>query len=58
MEQFNELEAIINAAREDAVKFFVKSNKAAGKRLRKSMQELKVAAQKIRINVSETNKSE
>jgi hypothetical protein len=50
MEQFNELSKILDAAKEDAVKCFVKGNQAAGKRLRKSMQQLKVAAQRVRID--------
>lgn len=56
MEQLNQLEKILEGCKEDAVKFFVKGNKAAGRRLRKSMQDLKVESQRIRIEIAQSNK--
>lgn len=57
MEQLDQLQEIIDAAREDADKFFSKGNKAAGTRLRKHMQNIKAIAQDVRSVVSEANKA-
>ena len=57
MENFNKLKKLISSLEVDATKFYEKNNKAAGARLRKGMQELKVASQKIRIEVSDINKN-
>ena len=57
MEQLDQLQEIIDAAREDADKFFNKGNKAAGTRLRKHMQNVKSIAQDVRAVVSEANKA-
>ena len=56
MEIFEQLAAVVEAAREDADKFYNKGTKAAGTRLRKAMQELKKLAQDLRLDVSEKNK--
>ena len=42
----------VTEAQEDAEKFFEKGNRAAGTRLRKVMQEVKVLAQTVRKEVS------
>lgn len=53
MEQIAKLKELIASAEADAEKFFNKGNAAAGTRLRKAMQELKVAAQKVRTEVTQ-----
>ncbi|WP_026135413.1 hypothetical protein [Nafulsella turpanensis] len=53
MELFNELEQLVANARKDAEAFYSKGNKAAGTRLRKSMQEAKNKAHDIRKEVTE-----
>lgn len=52
MEKIGKLKELIAAAEADADKFFNKGNSAAGTRLRKTMQDMKVIAQEIRLNVS------
>ena len=49
---FEQLKGIVETAQEDSEKFYTKGNKAAGTRLRKAMQEIKVVAQNIRKDVS------
>ncbi|WPU97821.1 histone H1 [Mucilaginibacter sp. cycad4] len=53
MEKFEKVKALIESAGADAEKFYNKGNAAAGTRLRKAMQDLKVAAQDIRAEVTE-----
>jgi hypothetical protein len=52
MEAFEKLKALVAAAEEDVVKID-KGNKAAGTRVRKAMQEIKAAAQEVRVKVLE-----
>jgi len=56
MEKFNELKTLVVSLEEDATKFYLKDNKAAGVRLRKGLQEIKSIAQALRLDVSEKNK--
>lgn len=56
MENFNDLKTLISSLEDDAIKFYEKDNKAAGVRLRKGLQEIKTAAQALRIEVSNKNK--
>jgi hypothetical protein len=56
MEKFNELKELINSIEEDAVKFYEKDNKAAGVRLRKGLQAVRVMSQDLRLGVSSKNK--
>jgi hypothetical protein len=56
MENFNELKQTLLALEEDATKFYEKSNKAAGVRLRKGLQDIKALSQSIRQDVSSKNK--
>lgn len=56
MENFNKLKDLVLGAESDADKFFNRGNKSAGTRLRKAMQEVKKAAQEVRIDVSEKKK--
>ena len=53
MEHFEKLKNIVDAVQEDFDKFYNKNNKAAGTRIRKAMQDLKVAAQEIRKDVQD-----
>jgi len=53
MNKFNELKELLSKAEQDAVAFYEKGNKAAGTRLRNSMQQIKVAAGDIRKEVTE-----
>lgn len=57
MEKFNELEALVASMKDDVTKFYEKSNKAAGVRVRKSLQDVKALAQAIRVNISEQKKA-
>jgi hypothetical protein len=57
MEKFNELEALVASMKEDITKFYEKSNKAAGVRVRKSLQDVKAIAQAIRVEISEQKKA-
>lgn len=56
MENFNELKETLLGLEEDVTKFYDKSNKAAGVRLRKGLQDIKSLAQAIRQDVSLKNK--
>lgn len=53
MEKIAKLKELIAAAEIDAEKFYKKGNSAAGTRLRKTMQDIKVTAQDIRNAVTE-----
>lgn len=53
MEKFQKVKALINSVEKDAAAFYEKGNKAAGTRIRNAMQQLKVAAQEIRQEVTE-----
>ena len=57
MEKFKEIKALIEAVEEDVDKFYVKGNKAAAVRIRKAMQEVKNAAQELRVHVQEAKNS-
>lgn len=54
MDKFTELKEIVDSLMPDIEKFYKKGNKSAGVRIRKSMQEIKVIAQDIRLHVQET----
>ena len=51
----NQLQEELNAIQADVVKFTEKGNKAAGTRIRKSMQTIKGLAQDVRVAVSASN---
>lgn len=53
MNKFDELVNKVESIKEDADKFYNKSNKAAGTRLRLGLQEIKVLAQAARSEVTE-----
>tara|TARA_Y100000592_G_scaffold54827_1_gene86406 strand:+ start:322 stop:498 length:177 start_codon:yes stop_codon:yes gene_type:complete len=54
MEKFEEIKALIASVEEDIEKFYGKGNKAAAVRIRKICQEVKNAAQELRVHVQET----
>jgi len=56
MERFNQLKTLISSIEEDATKYYEKNNKAAGVRLRKGLQEIRMLSQEIRQDVSSRNK--
>jgi hypothetical protein len=58
MERFAQLKDLLNSVEADFEKFYDKSNKAAGTRVRKAMQELKNMAQEIRIEVQNMKNEE
>ena len=51
--KLNKLTALVGQANAEGEKFYGKNNKAAGTRLRKVLQEIKVLATDIRKDVSE-----
>jgi hypothetical protein len=57
MKTYNEIVALVEAAKEDIEKFFVKGNKSAGTRVRKHMQDLKALAQQLRSEVQDAKKT-
>ena len=52
MQEYDRLKELVAAAEEDVMKA-EGGNKAAGTRVRKSMQEIKQAAQEVRIKILE-----
>lgn len=54
-ELLNQLQEELNAVQADVAKFTEKGNKAAGTRIRKSMQTIKSLAQEVRVAVSAAN---
>ena len=53
MNRFEEVQALLDAVKDDFKKFYDDGNKAAGTRVRKSMMELKKVADAIRKEVTE-----
>tara|TARA_R110000751_G_scaffold94632_2_gene184705 strand:+ start:1935 stop:2111 length:177 start_codon:yes stop_codon:yes gene_type:complete len=54
MEKYEEIKNLIALVDDDVERFYKKGNKAAGIRIRKSMQEIKNLAQEVRVHVQET----
>lgn len=57
MEKFEKVKELVSAIEADATKFYENGNAAAGTRVRKAMQDLKVLAQDIRTEVTEKKNS-
>lgn len=57
MATIQNLKTLIELAQPDADKFFNGGNKAAGTRLRNSLQQIKKLAQELRVEVSEKKKN-
>ena len=53
MKKFQKIQNLIAEIEADAEKFYQKENQAAGTRIRKGMQDLKVLAQEIRKEIQE-----
>ncbi len=56
-ELLNQLQEELTNIQDDATKFSEKGNKAAGTRVRKSMQVIKGLAQDVRVAISAANKA-
>jgi len=57
MEKFTKLKELLASVEADVEKFYNAGNSAAGTRVRKGMQDLKVLAQDIRAEVTEKKNS-
>ncbi|MGA9648880.1 histone H1 [Pedobacter sp.] len=57
MEKFEKVKELVSAIEADATKFYENGNGAAGTRVRKAMQDLKVLASDIRKEVTEKKNS-
>lgn len=57
MNKLDELITLLEEVRVDYDKFYEKGNSAAGTRVRKVMQEVKSAAQELRIDIQNTKNS-
>ena len=57
MEKFKKIQEIVRELEADVAKFSDKKNRAAGTRVRKGLQELKVFAQELRVEVQEKKSS-
>jgi hypothetical protein len=57
MEKFSKLKELLATVEADADKFYNAGNSAAGTRVRKAMQDLKVLAQDIRTEVTDKKNS-
>ncbi|MGY3054119.1 hypothetical protein ACVWYG_002322 [Pedobacter sp. UYEF25] len=53
MEKFSKIKAVVASVEADVEKFYNAGNAAAGTRVRKAMQDLKVLAQEIRSEVTD-----
>jgi hypothetical protein len=53
MEKFTKVKELVAAVEADVEKFYNSGNAAAGTRVRKAMQDLKVLAQEIRLEVQD-----
>ncbi len=58
MNRFSEVRDLVLGMEDDFQKFYDKSNKAAGTRIRKGMQDLKTLAQDIRLTVQAAKNGE
>ena len=57
MDKFKKVQDLISSVEADVTKFYDGGNAAAGTRVRKAMQDLKVLAQDIRAEVTEKKNS-
>ncbi len=58
MKRYEELKNLILSLEGDFVKFYDKTNSAAGTRVRQGMQDIKNLAQEIRVEVQELKNEE
>ncbi|WP_293787871.1 histone H1 [uncultured Pedobacter sp.] len=57
MDKFKKVQDLISSVEADVTKFYDGGNAAAGTRVRKAMQDLKVLAQEIRTEVTDKKNS-
>ena len=53
MEHYDKLKEMVSGLEQDFSEFYGKGNKAAGRRIRKAMQEMKGLAQDVRVDVQD-----
>lgn len=58
MSKFDELVELVEGAKEDAEKFYGKSNKAAGTRLRGAMMDISKMCKEVRTEVQDMKNAE
>ena len=51
MEKYDELKELVVGLEQDFSEFYGKGNKAAGRRIRKAMQDMKTKAQDVRVDI-------
>lgn len=51
MDHYEKLKEMVSGLEQDFSDFYSKGNKAAGRRIRKAMQEMKGMAQEVRVDV-------
>ncbi len=56
MNRFNEIKSLVDDLEVDMEKFYSKSNKNAGTRARKTLQDLKKLSQEIRVDIQNSKK--
>jgi len=56
--RLNRLITLLEETRDDHDKFFASGTNAAGRRVRKAMQEVKTLAQELRVEVQETKNAD
>ena len=57
MNRYAELKKIVDDLEPEFEKFYDKGNQAAGTRIRKALQDLKIIAQEVRLQVQEQKNS-
>ena len=58
METLEEIKAILTSVETDFKKFYGEGNKSAGVRVRNAMMKIKLLAQKVRLEVQQSRKTE
>ena len=58
MKEYENIKQLVSAIEEDVIKFSEKGNAAAGKRVRKGLQEIKRACQDMRDAIQDAKKTE
>ena len=58
MKEFDKIKQLVNELEADVLKFSEKGNNLAGTRVRKGLQEIKKAAQDMRIAIQNAKKGE
>ncbi len=58
MDKFTKVKGLLASVEADAEKFYSAGNNAAGTRVRKAMQDLKVLAQEIRTEITDKKNSD